>query len=186
MLAGLFLGLVPTIMRDLIHLDSGLLNGVTVFLEPATAAVTGIVLGGLAARRTVMLGAATVLVGTAVVLLGVLAAVLPLLWVGGIIGGVGFGASFSGSLRILGPLASPRHRAGLFAAVFMVAYLAFGVPAIIAGVLTGPLGLLPTVVGYSLLVAIAAMVGLIVQGREQRRGLVPAAAIPSTDAESAR
>ncbi len=55
MLAGLFLGLVPTILRDLIHLDSGPLNGVTVFLEPATAAVTGIVLGGLAARRTVML-----------------------------------------------------------------------------------------------------------------------------------
>lgn len=165
MLAGLFLGLIPTIIRDILHMDSGLINGVTVFLEPGTAAVAGILLGRVAARRTVLLGGATVLVGTVLVLVGVLTGWLPLLWIGGVVGGIGFGASFSGSLRILGPLAQPHQRAGLFAAVFIVAYLAFGVPAIIAGLLIAPVGLLPTVAGYSALILITATWGLFVQGR---------------------
>jgi len=166
MLAGLFLGLVPTIIRDILHLDSGLLNGVTVFLEPGTAAATGILLSRVTARRMTLLGGVTVLAGTVLVLAGVIAAWLPLLWIGGIGGGIGFGASFSGSLRILGPLAQPHQRAGLFAAVFIVAYLAFGAPAIIAGLLISPVGLLPTVVGYSAVIIIAATIGLIVQANQ--------------------
>jgi len=165
MLAGLFLGLVPTIIRGVLHIDSGLLNGVTVFLEPAAATVAGILLGPLAGRRTVLLGGVTVIAGTVLVLIGVLGAWLPLLWIGGIVGGVGFGASFSGSLRILGPLTPPDQRAGLFAAVFLVAYLAFGVPVIIAGALITPLGLVATVAGYSAVTITSAAVGLLVQSR---------------------
>lgn len=165
MLAGLFMGLVPTIIRDILHLDSGLLNGVTVFLEPGTAAIVGLVLGRLAVRRTLLLGSAAVVVGTAIVVAGVVAPLLPLLWVGGVVGGIGFGASFSGTLRVLGPLAEPQQRAGLFAAVFLVAYLAFGVPAVIAGVLIEPLGLLHTIVGYSAAIILASAVGLFVQVR---------------------
>ena len=167
MLAGLFLGLMPTIIRDVLHRDSGLLDGITVFIEPGTAAVAGILLGRLTSRRTVLVGGICVLAGTVLVLSGVIAASLPLLWIGGIVGGVGFGASVSGSLRILGPLAHLDQRAGLFAAVFLVAYLAFGVPAILAGVLISPVGLLAVVVGYSAVTIAAASVGLIVQARQR-------------------
>lgn len=132
MLAGLFLGLVPTILRDLLGRDSGLLNGVTVFLEPGAAAVTGLNLGRMSSRR--------------VLLVGVLRRELPLLWIGGLIGGVGFGASFSGALRTLAPLGEPHQRAGLVAAVYSVAYLAFGIPVIAAGLLDTSVGLLATVI----------------------------------------
>jgi MFS family permease len=169
MLAGLFMGLVPTIIRDIFGIDSGLLNGATAFLEPAAAAVAGFFLGRLTPRNTTQVGGATVLAGTAIIVAGVALGVMPLLWVGGIVGGVGFGASFSGALRTITPLAAPHQRAGLFAAVFLVAYLAFGIPAIVAGLLVGVVGLLNTVLGYGVAIIAAAAVGLLAQHRVATR-----------------
>ncbi|MEU9289984.1 MFS transporter [Streptomyces sp. NPDC048275] len=169
MLAGLFMGLVPTIIRDLLGLHSGLLNGATAFVEPAAAAVAGLFLGRLTARRTIFVGGAGVLLGTAVIEAGVAAGMLSLLWVGGIIGGVGFGASFSGAIRTIAPLAQPHQRAGLFASVYLVAYLSFGVPAIIAGLLIAPAGLLATVLGYGVVILAVAALGLLAQHRVNTR-----------------
>jgi MFS family permease len=169
MLAGLFMGLAPSIIRDVLHIDSGAVNGVTSFVEPAAAAVAALVLGGLAARRAVVYGMGGVLVGTAVIVLGVAVGELPLLIAGGVIGGVGFGASFSGTLRSLAPLAAPESRAELFAGVFLVAYLAFGVPTIIAGQLIAPLGLLGAVLLYAAGILVAAIVGLVAQLRLAHR-----------------
>jgi len=165
MLAGLFMGLVPTILRDLLDLHSGLLNGATVFVEAAAASVAGLFLGRPTPRRTVFVGGAGVLLGTAVIKAGVASGTLSLLWVGGIVGGVGFGASFSGAVRTIAPLAQPHQRAGLFAAVYLVAYLSFGVPAIVAGLLIAPVGLLGTVLGYGVIILVTATVGLLAQHR---------------------
>jgi MFS family permease len=169
MLAGLFMGLVPTIIRDIFGIDSGLLNGATAFLEPAAAALAGFFLGRLTPRSTTQVGGATVLAGTTIIVGGVALGVLPLVWIGGIVGGVGFGASFSGALRTITPLAAPHQRAGLFAAVFLVAYLAFGVPSILAGLLVGVVGLLNTVLGYGVAIIAAAAVGLLAQHRVAAR-----------------
>ncbi|MEV5080001.1 MFS transporter [Streptomyces sp. NPDC056159] len=169
MLAGLFMGLVPTIIRDLLGLHSGLLNGATAFTQPAAAAVAGLFLGRLAPRHTIIMGGAGVLLGTAVNMTGVATATLPLLWAGGLIGGVGFGASFSGAIRTITPLAQPHQRAGLFAAVYLVAYLSFGVPAIIAGLLIAPLGLPNTVLGYGVAIIAVAALGLLAQYRMHTR-----------------
>ncbi|WP_433455460.1 MFS transporter [Streptomyces sp. CA-142005] len=168
MLGGLFMGLVPTIIRDVLGLHSGLLNGATAFIEPAAAATAGVFLGRLPARRTVLVGGAGVLLGTAVIEAGVATGMLSLLWAGGIIGGVGFGASFSGAIRTIAPLVQPHQRAGLFASVYLVAYLSFGVPAIIAGLLVAPAGLLGTVLGYGAAVLAAAALGLFAQYRISR------------------
>ncbi|MET8627600.1 MFS transporter [Kitasatospora sp. NPDC004669] len=165
MLAGLFMGLVPTIIENILHLHSGLLNGATAFVEPAAAAAAGLFLGRLSARRTILIGAASVLLGTAVIEAGVAAGALALLWLGGIIGGVGFGASFSGAIRQIAPLAEPHQRAGLFASVYVVAYLSFGIPAVIAGLLIAPVGLLATVLGYGVAILAVAILGLFAQRR---------------------
>jgi hypothetical protein len=112
-----------------------------------------------------------VFLGTAIIVAGIGLELLPLIWLGGIIGGVGFGASFSGSLRILGHFAQPNQRAELFAAVFLVAYLAFGIPAIILGQLVAPFGLLATVIGFGGVTLVAAFVGILVQLRFARKAL---------------
>ena len=110
------------------------------------------------------------IVGAVLVLIGVDATTLPLVVVGGVIGGLGFGASYSGSLRTITPLAEPDERAGLFAALFTVAYLAFGVPVIIAGQLIPRVGLLSTVIGYCVVTVVVATAGLVAQSVVARRG----------------
>jgi MFS family permease len=168
MVAGLFLGLAPTIIRVIFHIDSGLVNGLTTFGEPAAAALAGFLLGGLSARRTAMIGGVGVILGAAVIVLGVLLGNFPLFFIGGIIAGAGFGASFTGSLRTLGPLAEAHQRAGLFAGVYVVAYLAFGVPSIIVGQLIAPLGLLPVIIVFGLVILAVAVAGLVAQARIAR------------------
>ena len=169
MLAALFIGLAPTIIQSIFHIESGLVDGLTVFIEPGAAAVIGFVLGRLTSRHTILVGGLAVFLGTAVIVSGIGLESLPLLWLGGIVGGVGFGASFSGTLRILGPFAAAHQRAELFAAVFLVAYLSFGIPAIILGQLVAPFGLLPTVIGFGAVTLAAAFVGVLVQLRMARK-----------------
>ena len=111
MLAGLFMGLIPTILATVLDIHSGITDGFTAFLEPGTAALAGALLGKTAPRSTVLVGGGAVLVGSVVITIGIAAAWLPLLWIGGLIGGVGFGASFSGTLRTLAPLVAPAQRA---------------------------------------------------------------------------
>ncbi|MDT7751657.1 MAG: hypothetical protein QOD96_5319, partial [Pseudonocardiales bacterium] len=56
-----------------------------------------------------------------------------------------------------------------FAAIFLVAYLAFGIPTIIAGLLVAPIGLLSTVLGYGAVIIVAAAAGLLAQTRAATR-----------------
>jgi MFS family permease len=169
MLAGLFLGLGPTILRGVFDLDSGLVNGAATFLQPAAAAVAGLALGRLASRRATVLGLVGVLVGSVIIVIAIAAGILPLLFVGGAIGGFGFGAAFSGAIRSVAPLAGPHERAELFAAVYLVAYLAFGLPAVIAGLLIGEIGLLTTALAYGVAILVAAVVGIVAQLRLARQ-----------------
>jgi MFS family permease len=173
MFVGLFLGLVPTIIRGLFHINSGLVNGAAVFVEPGSAAVAGLLVGRISPRRSAQLGGAEIIVGAALVMVAIAGRVLPLLLLGALIGGVGWGSSYSGSLRTLSPLAEPDQRAGLFAALFTVAYLAFGVPVIIAGQLIPRAGLLSTAIGYCGAIALFATAGLVAQSVVARRSASP-------------
>jgi MFS family permease len=168
MLSGLFLGLAPSINAAVFHISSGLVNGVVVALQPAAAAVTGLIFGRFTARRAMLVGSGIALLGTALTVLAIASAEFPLLIIGAIVAGAGIGASFSGALRQIGPLAAAHQRAELFAAIYLVSYLAYGAPAIIAGELIGVVGIEDTVIGYGAVVLVALVVGLVAQGRRSR------------------
>src|SRR5205807_10334356 len=103
------------------------------------------------------------------------------------IAGIGFGPGFTGAYRVVVARSTPNGRASLIAAIFTVSYLAFSVPAVIAGVATTHYGLHDTALVYCGVVALlvaAAAVSLVVQRRRQRRqdpqtvAAVPYAKIP--------
>jgi hypothetical protein len=85
------------------------------------------------------------------------------------VAGVGFGASFSAALRLIFPLAAAHQRAGVVAGIYVVSYVAFGVPIVIEGQLAGPLGEVPAVVCYTALTVLLALLSLITQTRIKRR-----------------
>jgi MFS family permease len=85
---------------------------------------------------------------------------LPVLWIGGVIGGFGFGATLSATIRSLTPQAQLHERAELFAAIYVVAYLAFGVPAIVAGLFVTSLGITTIAIVFGSIIAITAGIGV--------------------------
>ncbi|MNR52443.1 hypothetical protein D3C85_1722950 [compost metagenome] len=81
-----------------------------------------------------------------------------------VVTGVGFGASFLGALRSIMPLAEAHERAGLMATFYVLSYLAFCVPAMLAGWMVRSFGLVPTgevyALGVIILCAVAAILSL--------------------------
>ena len=158
MLAGLSGGLAPSMVRSVFHLNSALLNGVAGFISPAASAITGLAFAQFNPRRAMTIGIYAAIVGPVGIITGALAESLAIMMIGLAIAGVAFGAAFTASLRLIFPLAPVNQRAGVVATIYLVAYTAFGVPIVIAGQLALPLGLVPTVLWYSAVTVLLALI----------------------------
>jgi MFS family permease len=135
------------------HFDAGLI----VVAVCAAGTVAGFALRDTSPLRSTRFGSAALIVGIAVTLAGLRADTLLLFVVGSAIGGLGLGASMSGSFRILAVLPAPDERGEFFAGVYVVGYLAFSVPAVIAGFAATHFGLLHTTYVYGLGVVLLAL-----------------------------
>jgi MFS family permease len=171
MLAGLSGGLAPSMVRGVFHLDSGLLNGVAGFIAPAASAVAGLVSARLDPRRAMTVGIYASIAGAIGIVAGASAGSLAIMFAGQAIAGAGFGAAFTASLGLIFPLAEANQRAGVVAVIYIIAYIAFGVPIVIAGRLAEPLGLVPTVCWYSAVTVLLALISLGAQRLLARRAV---------------
>lgn len=169
MAGAVFLGLAPTIIQEILGLRSGLAGGFTASVHAFAICVGSVAFGRLTVRSALRLGGLGLVAGMALVVLGVEVQLLPVVWIGGLIEGLGFGAAFGAIFRGLAPLAPEHERAGTFAAVYVVSYLSFGLSAIVAGQLIGPLGLLPTILGWTVLIIVLAAIGFLIQLVPSRR-----------------
>jgi MFS family permease len=163
MSAGLVLGLGASIVHQALHVTSGAALGLVVAAQPLAAAVSALVLGPLMPPRRFMLaGYVAVLAGVSLEACSFAAGLASLIICGAIITGLGFGAVFSSTLGILVPLTRAQERAKLFSAVYVVAYLAYGIPTIAAGFLSDAIGLLPAAITYAAATFAITAAGLIV------------------------
>ena len=132
-LGGFVLSLGPSMVREALHLSAPLIGTAVVSALPLAAATAIYAVRNGTAGMALRSGSSILPIGVAVILTGVSLESAALLFLGAVVSGTGFGIGFSGMLRTLLPLAEPDGRAGLLAAYFVEAYLAFGVPAIAAG-----------------------------------------------------
>ncbi|CAL9674516.1 hypothetical protein SUDANB105_07774 [Streptomyces sp. enrichment culture] len=108
--------------------------------------------------------------GMLITLIGVAATASAAYLIGTALAGFGYGASFLGAMRSLAARAEPTERAAVFSVMFLISYLAFGLPAVVAGVSATHLGLALTSSGYAVVVialALLALIGLYVQRRRK-------------------
>ena len=94
-----------------------------------------------------------------------------LFFAGTAIAGAGFGAGFQGGLRTIVPLAGPTERAGVIAVIYVISYLALGLPAIGAGVLVVHTTVTHTALVFGLgVIALAASTaaGILIDARRTR------------------
>ncbi|MGB3731640.1 MFS transporter [Microbacterium sp.] len=160
---GLFISLGALIARDVFGTQNHTLQGATVGTLAASAMVATIIFWRWSSRALLAIGALALVVGTLTSVAAVLTASTMLYFAMIIVIGVGFGISYAGALRLVLPLVAREDRAGLFSVIYVIAYLSFSVPAVIAGSLISVFGLAPVLIGYGVLVSAAALAALLAQ-----------------------
>ena len=106
------------------------------------------------ARHITLYGTTALALGTALTLMALAASSYWGFIAAAVVAGSGFGTSFLGIMRSITPAAAPAERGELFASVFVISYLAFGIPAVVAGIAAPHIGLAPTTYAYGGLVTV--------------------------------
>ena len=139
-LAGFYLSLVPSLVSTTTGSTAPLVGGSVVAALTISGAIAVFLLRKRSAATSMTFGISSMTLGLLAVIAGVHAAEVSILAVGTLVAGAGFGATFLGTVRSIMPLAKPDERAGLLSAYYIQSYLAFSVPAILAGFLSKALG----------------------------------------------
>jgi MFS family permease len=169
LVSALFLGLMPTILRLKFGIDSPVVSGLAAFAEQGTGGAVALALSKMKPQRLVFAGGAAIVVGIALFIGSIAATSLPLLWIGAIVGGAGLGGAFTGTIRSLVPLVGAQERAGLFSAVYLVSYITFGVPVILAGLFLSTIGITAIALIFGVVTLVAAAAGVVTQLATARR-----------------
>ena len=88
--------------------------------------------------------------------------------------GIGFGGASLAVFGTLARLAAPEERGELFALAYVVGYLAFSIPSVVAGFAATSAGLRPTTVVYAIVVAALSASALALQAMQSRTRRRPA------------
>jgi hypothetical protein len=165
-LGGFFLSLAPSLLTAATGSTSVLNGGFAVAALTLSGAISIHTLRLRAPRLALLVGCSFLAIGVSVILAAVNLGWLWLFFTGAVVAGVGFGASFLGALRMLLPLAHAHERGALMAAFLALSYLAFCIPALLAGVSIKTAGLVTTTNVYGgvvVLLAVSALAGLLIQ-----------------------
>jgi MFS family permease len=166
--AGLFLALGPSVAGLLLHSTGHVPGALVITALLATSAVAGALTRDADPRSLLIVGSVVLAVGV-LLTLGALASDSVLgLYLASVITGIGFGPGFSGVFRSVIALAPEARRGELVAAVYIAIYVAFSVPAVLAGIAVGALGIRDTTYLYGIVAAVSALVTALAVTRSGR------------------
>ena len=162
-LGGFYLSLMPSLVIAATGVRSPLAGAAVVSALMVAGGLSSFATRALDARKTVRASAAWLAAGVVLTLFAIAAGSAAGMFLGTIVAGVGFGASYGAALRALLPHASGHERAGLLSAYFVESYLAFALPAIAAGLAAPRFGLVDTALIYGSILALCAIVTLVAE-----------------------
>jgi hypothetical protein len=143
--------------------------GLVVGLFAGSGAVAAVVLRGQTPETMTRASIAGLFVGAVLFALALATSSLPIFLVGAVIAGAGYGLGFLSPFQSLSPLAQPHERAALISAFYVLAYLVFSIPALVAGLLITDVGLRSTSLGYDTIVALVVAGTALYEIRAARR-----------------
>jgi hypothetical protein len=159
-LAGFFLSLGPSLAAQLLHSKNLLWGGILIFLLTGLGAAASALLARKNPSLVMLGGLLLVIIGASATFASIETGTAAVLFVGTAIAGLGFGPAFMGAYRTTVAADNPHDRAGLITAIYIVGYLATGIPAVLAGIATSHYGLHKTALVYSVAVAALAAVAV--------------------------
>jgi MFS family permease len=175
-LSGLYLSLGPSLTSSLLHARNHVTGGLVIVALAGTAALASVVGRGWRPERAMIGGSIVLVLGVGMTLVALQTESTALFLGGSALAGLGFGPAFSGGFRSLTARAPASRRAGLIAAIYVVSYLAFSLPAIAAGVAVTHVGLRTTALVYGVAVMVLTAVATVMYALEVSRASRGAAA----------
>jgi MFS family permease len=179
-LGGLILALGASLTVGVLGATSHLAGGLPIVVMAGTSALVSIWVRDIPAQTTARWGLPALIVGVALALVALRAESDVLFLAGAAIAGLGFGPAFAGVFRTVSEMAPPDQRAAVVSAVLTVSYLAFSLPAVVAGAAVTRFGLRDTAEVYGLVLIVVAAVALVLSGSIGRAAAAPAATRSST------
>lgn len=168
-MGGLYLALVPSMIVDIYGIENGIINGLAITTLAGVGAIAPSLLKKFEPAKAAILGMCAVITGALLILISLASRSLALLFLATAVSGIGFGGAFSAIIQALAPIVQKHERAELFAAIFIVSYIALSVPAMLAGYLVKSLGLLCTLQGYLMILLITGTIGIYLQRKSLQK-----------------
>jgi MFS family permease len=156
MLGGLMFSVGGSLLGSVFGQRNHAVVGLVLGLFAGAAAVGSVLLRNATPIAMARIGTRFLVVGTALFLVALASESLTVFVIAAAIAGFGFGPAFLGAFRAVSQLAEPHERAGLISAIYVVSYLAFSIPALVAGVEITHEGLRNTSLVYGAVVAAVA------------------------------
>jgi MFS family permease len=156
-------------VRSITGNASPLLSGLAMFVMAGTGGIAVHTLRHLEPRRSMRVGAVSLALGVLLIVPALWFNLLALFYAGLSLSGFGFGSGFQGAVRSVVASARAHERAGVLSVVFVLAYLAMGLPAIGAGWLLVHGGnLTSTTLEFAALVFVLAVVAVLPESGARR------------------
>jgi hypothetical protein len=152
---------MPALVRVATGVTLPVVGGLVVSALTLSGAISVLWLRSASPRRMLRVGTVVLAAGVTVTLAGVREQLVWLMLVGTVISGIGFGATFSGTMRTVLPLAQTDERAELLAAFYVVGYLSFSLPAVLTGLTVPIVGLTVAAYVYGTVVILMALASTI-------------------------
>jgi predicted MFS family arabinose efflux permease len=171
-LAGFYGALGPMLVKGLLAVNTPLVGGLALFVMAACGGLAVLIFQHREPKDMMLIGALNLFMGVAIAVLSLPYNSITGFFLGTAIGGVGFGAGFQGAVRTVVPAAAAHERAGVLSILFIISYLAMGVPAVAAGWMIAQHGnilLTAQIFGAALMaLACTALLGSVVRSVAQR------------------
>jgi hypothetical protein len=164
-LGGLFFSLGPQLGARLFDSTNAIVAGIGIVAVGGTAALAQLFLGRTAPWLAACLGSVALAVGVCLIVVATAVDSGALYLLGSVVSGAGFGVAFLGGLRALVGSIPAQHRASVMSAYYIVAYASISVPAVLAGLVVGDLGLQATFEAFGVVIIVIALVTAVVAWR---------------------
>ncbi|MER7078825.1 Predicted arabinose efflux permease, MFS family [Saccharopolyspora kobensis] len=158
---GMFMSLGPSVAKGLVEGSPYLIGGAAVAALAGFGGLSQLVLSGVDARRAVRIGGPVMVLGLAGVATSTVEHQPVVFFTAAAVLGAGWGVMFMGGMRMLTGLASPEHRAGTSALIYVVAYLSASVPSVVLGVVSTFFGLTAATVVFASTAALFAALAVV-------------------------
>ncbi|HEY2167713.1 MAG TPA: MFS transporter [Jatrophihabitantaceae bacterium] len=157
MLGGLIFSVGGSLLSVVFGQHNHAVVGLVIGLFAGMAAVGSVTFRNHTPEVMARVGTSLLSLGTVLLVIALATSSLSVFVAGAVLAGAGFGPAFLGSFRAVSQLAAPHERAALISAIYVVSYLAFSIPALVAGLVIAHLGLRGPALVYAAIVALVAL-----------------------------